>query len=57
MYVLAHMYSSSSNSVCVCVYILHSLLEDGVGAGLADDQVRPLHHHDAHKEASVASVL
>ena len=36
---------------------LHALLEDGVTAGLADDEVGPLHDHDADKEGRVAREL
>lgn len=37
--------------------LLHALVKNGVTAGLTDDQVSPLHHHDGHEERSVASVL
>lgn len=36
---------------------LHSLLEDGVASGLADDDIGPLHHHDADEESCVAGEL
>lgn len=36
---------------------LHALLEDRVAAGLADDEVSPLHNHDAGKEGRVAREL
>lgn len=36
---------------------LHSLLEEGVHACLADEQVRPLDHHDAGKETGVTGIL
>ena len=36
---------------------LHALLEDRVTAGLADDEVGPLHDHDAGKEGRVAREL
>jgi len=36
---------------------LHALLEDGVPARLADDEVGPLHHHDADEEGGVAGEL
>lgn len=36
---------------------LHALLEHRVPSGLADDDVRPLHHHDAHKERRVTREL
>jgi hypothetical protein len=36
---------------------LHALLEDGVAAGLADDEVGPLHYYDAGKEGCVACEL
>lgn len=35
----------------------HALLEHRVASGLADDDVRPLHHHDADKECRVAGEL
>ena len=38
-------------------YSLHPLLEDRIPPGLADDQVGPLHHHDADKEGCVAGEL
>uniref|UniRef100_A0A480H9S2 Sodium/potassium-transporting ATPase subunit alpha-1 n=1 Tax=Sus scrofa TaxID=9823 RepID=A0A480H9S2_PIG len=38
-------------------FVLHPLLEDGIPPGLADDQVGPLHHHDADKEGRVAGEL
>ena len=38
-------------------YSLHPLLEDGIPPGLADDQVSPLHHHDADKEGRLAREL
>lgn len=37
--------------------IAHSLVHDRVTAGLADDQVSPLHHHDRHEEGGVAREL
>lgn len=37
--------------------LLHALVDDGVTAGLTNDQVSPLHHHDGHEERSVAGVL
>lgn len=36
---------------------LHALLEHRVASGFADDDVGPLHHHDADKEGSVAREL
>lgn len=36
---------------------LHSLLEDRVPPGLADDQISPLHNHNAGKKGSVAGEL
>lgn len=39
------------------LYSLHPLLEDRVPPGLTDDQVGPLHHHDADKEGRVAGEL
>lgn len=38
-------------------YVLHSLLDDGVPPGLADDQIGPLHDHDAGEEGGVAGEL
>ena len=35
----------------------HALLEDRVSAGLADDEVSPLHNHDADKEGRLACEL
>lgn len=37
--------------------LLHSLLEDRVPPGLADNQVSPLHNHNAGEEGSVAGEL
>ena len=37
--------------------VLHALLEDRVLAGLADDEVGPLDHHNGDKEGGVAGVL
>lgn len=37
--------------------LLHSLLEDRVSSGLTNDQVCPLHNHNADKEGSMASEL
>lgn len=36
-------------------HILHALLKKGVSACFADDEVCPLHHHNAHKEGCVTS--
>ena len=35
----------------------HSLLEDRVPSGLADDEICPLDHHDGDEEGSLAGVL
>jgi len=43
--------------VCIQPLSLHSLLKERVDSGLADDEVSPLHYHDAHKEPCVACVL
>lgn len=37
--------------------LLHSLVENGVPASLANDQVSPLNDHYGNKESSMASVL
>lgn len=37
--------------------VAHALVHDGVAAGLADDQVSPLDHHDGYEERGVAGVL
>lgn len=37
--------------------VAHSLVHDRVTAGLADDQIGPLHHHDRHEEGRVAGEL
>lgn len=37
--------------------VAHALVDDGVAAGLADDQVSPLHHHDRDEEGGVAREL
>lgn len=37
--------------------VVHALLDDGVSARLADDQIGPLHDHDRHEERRVAGVL
>ncbi len=39
------------------VYILHSLLKDGIPPGLADEQISPLHNHNTGKEGCVACEL
>ena len=39
------------------MYILHSLLQDGVPPGLTDDQIGPLHDHDTGEESCVAGEL
>lgn len=36
---------------------LHALLEERISAGLADDEVRPLHNHNADEEGRLACVL
>lgn len=36
---------------------LHALLEDRIPSGLTDDQIGPLHHHDADKEGRVTRKL
>ena len=38
-------------------YSHHALVNHGVTAGLADDQIGPLHDHDGHEERSMAGVL
>lgn len=38
-------------------YLLHPLLEDRIPSGLTNDQVRPLHNHNADKEGCMASEL
>ena len=48
--------------VCACVRALflpslHSLLEERVHSSLADDEVCPLHYHNACKEPSVTGVF
>ena len=52
--------------MCVCVRAcvralflpsLHSLLEERVHSSLADDEVCPLHYHNACKEPSVTGVF
>ena len=52
-----HGQASLEHQAKVEKHVGHSLLEDGVLPGLADDQVRPLHDHDGHEEGCVASVL
>lgn len=37
--------------------LLHSLLEDRIPPGLADNQIGPLHNHNAGEECCVASEL
>ncbi len=39
------------------MYILHSLLQDGVPPGLTDDQIGPLDDHDTGEESCVAGEL
>lgn len=39
------------------VYVLHSLLQDGVPPGLTDDQIGPLDDHDTDEESCVACEL
>lgn len=39
------------------LYSLHALLEDRVPPGLTDDQIGPLHDHDAGEERRVAGEL
>ncbi len=39
------------------MYLLHSLLQDGVPPGLTDDQIGPLHDHDTGEESCVAGEL
>ena len=39
------------------MHVLHSLLQDGVPPGLADDQIGPLDDHDAGEEGGVAGEL
>ena len=39
------------------MHVLHSLLQDGVPPGLADDQIGPLDDHDAGEEGRVAGEL
>lgn len=36
---------------------LHALLEHRVASGLADDDICPLHHHNAYEKGCVASEL
>lgn len=36
---------------------LHALLEHRVASGFADDDIGPLHHHDADEERRVAGEL
>jgi len=37
--------------------IPHSLMDDGIPSCFADNQIRPLHNDNAHKECCVACVL
>jgi len=39
------------------VYLRHSLVNDGILAGLTDDQIRPLDDDDRHEEGRVTSEL
>jgi len=44
--------------VCIpFVYILHSLLYNGISSGLYNDQVTPLHNHNTDEECRVACGL
>lgn len=38
-------------------HILHALLKKGISACFADDEVSPLHHHNANEEGCVTSEL
>jgi len=37
--------------------ILHSLVEDGVLPGFADEKIGPLHHNNGHEEGGMASIF
>ena len=37
--------------------IAHALVDDRIAAGLANNQIGPLHDDDRHEEGSVASVF
>ena len=39
------------------MYVLHSLLQDGVPPGLTDDQIGPLDDHDTGEESCVTREL
>lgn len=39
------------------LYLLHALLEERIPPGLADDQICPLHDHNAAEEGRVAGEL
>ncbi len=41
----------------LAVYLLHSLLEDRVSSGLADDQIGPLYNHNTGEEGRVTCEL
>ncbi len=41
----------------LAVYLLHSLLEDRVSSGLADDQIGPLYNYNTGEEGRVACEL
>ena len=45
------------NVKCFCEHALHSLLQDGVSPGLADDQISPLDDHNTGKERRVTGEL
>lgn len=38
-------------------HILHALLKKGISACFADNEVSPLHHHNAHEEGCVTGEL
>lgn len=49
---------ASLKLVCIpFVYILHSLLYNGISSGLYNDQVAPLHNHNTNEERRVACGL
>lgn len=50
-------WSSVPFSICTKLDLLHSLLEDRVPSGLADNHISPLHNHNTGKEGRVARKL